>query len=156
MMAAYCAPQELHDLAFRYAQAVDRRDADKLVSVFTDDGAVMGFGENPISFRGEAGLCDMTEKLSAFRMTMHKVFNQTFEKDGSGNITGETYCVASHILPGKDWRVMDMAIRYHNSYRHLETGWRFYERRLEVLWVETRAASPFTSSMMKEDLGDFV
>ena len=63
-MSAYCAPQELHDLAFRYAQAVDRRDADKLLSVFTDDGAVMGFGENPISFRGEAGLRDMTEKLN--------------------------------------------------------------------------------------------
>ena len=155
-MAAYCAPQELHDLAFLYAQAVDGRDADRLLSVFTDDGAVMGFGENPISFRGEVGLRDMTEKLSAFRMTMHKVFNQTFEVAADGNITGETYCVASHILPGKDWRVMDMAIRYHNSYRHLEDGWRFYDRRLEVLWVETRAASPFTASMMKEDLGDFV
>ena len=155
-MAAYCAAQELHDLAFRYAQAVDRRDANKLLSVFTADGAVMGYGDNPISFRGEAGLRDMTEKLSAFRMTMHNVFNQIFETDASGNITGETYCVASHILPGKDWRVMDMAIRYHNSYRQQADGWRFFERRLEVLWVETRAVSPFVASMMKEDLGDFV
>lgn len=155
-MSAYCAPQELHDLAFRYAQAVDRRDADNLLSVFTDDGAVMGFGENPISFRGEAGLRDMTEKLAAFRMTMHNVYNQTFDADASGNITGETYCIASHILPGEDWRVMDMAIRYHNSYRDTANGWRFHERRLEVLWVETRAVSPFVASMMKEDLGDFV
>lgn len=155
-MAAYCAPQELHDLAFRYAQAVDRRDANKLLSVFTADGAVMGYGDNPISFRGEAGLRDMTEKLSAFRMTMHNVFNQIFETDASGNITGETYCVASHILPGEDWRVMDMAIRYHNSYRQQADGWHFFERRLEVLWVETRAVSPFVASMMKEDLGDFV
>ncbi len=155
-MSAYCAPQELHDLAFRYAQAVDRRDADKLLSVFTDDGAVMGFGENPISFRGEAGLRDMTDKLTAFRMTMHNVYNQTFEADASGNITGETYCIASHILPGDDWRLMDMSIRYHNSYRETAGGWRFHERRLEVLWVETRAVSPFVASMMKEDLGDFV
>ncbi len=155
-MSAYCAPQELHDLAFRYAQAVDQRDADQLLSVFTNDGAVMGFGENPISFRGEAGLRDMTDKLAAFRMTMHNVYNQTFEADASGNITGETYCIASHILPGDDWRLMDMSIRYHNSYRETAGGWRFHERRLEVLWVETRAVSPFVASMMKEDLGDFV
>lgn len=155
-MTAYCAPQELHDLAFRYAQAVDGRDADRLLSVFTEDGAVMGFGENPISFRGDAGLRDMTEKLSAFRRTMHNVFNQTFEMCPDRQLTGETYCVASHILPGDTWRVMDMAIRYHNSYRQQAGSWRFYERRLEVLWVETRAVSPFMPSMMKEDLGDFV
>lgn len=155
-MTVWTAPQEAHDLAFRYAQAVDRRDADRLLSVFTDDGAVMGFGENPISFRGEAGLRDMIEKMVAFRMTMHNVFNQTFEMNSSGNITGETYCIASHILPGDDWRVMDMSIRYHNTYRKLAGTWRFHERRLEVLWVETRAVSPFTATMMKEDLGDFV
>ena len=155
-MPAWTAPQDVHDLAFRYAQAVDRRDAGKLLSVFTADGAVMGYGENPISFRGEAGLRDMTDKLSAFRMTMHNVFNQTFEMDSDGKLTGETYCIASHILPGESWRVMDMAIRYHNSYRQENGGWRFFERRLEVLWVETRAVSPFVPSMMKEDLGDFV
>ena len=155
-MAGWTAPQELHDLAFRYAQAVDRRDADKLLSVFTTDGAVMGYGENPISFRGDAGLRDMIGKMVAFRMTMHNVFNQTFEMDASGHITGETYCVASHILPGDDWRVLDMSIRYHNSYRQQARDWRFHERRLEVLWVETRAVSPFGASMMKDDLGDFV
>lgn len=155
-MAAWTAPQDVHDLAFRYALAVDRRDADMLLSVFTDDGAVMGYGENPISFRAEAGLRDMTEKLAAFRMTMHNVFNQTFDMDAAGNLTGETNCIASHILPGDDWRVMDMAIRYHNSYRQQAGNWRFFERRLEVLWVETRAVSPFVASMMKEDLGDFV
>lgn len=155
-MAGWTAPQELHDLAFRYAKAVDQRDADMLLSVFTDDGAVMGFGENPISFRGDAGLRDMIDKMVAFRMTMHNVFNQTFEKDDADTVSGETHCIASHILPGDDWRVMDMSIRYHNSYRQQNGAWRFHERRLEVLWVETRAVSPFVASMMKEDLGDFV
>lgn len=156
MTTARTALQEVHDLAFRYALAVDRRDADMLLSVFTADGAVLGYGENPISFRGEAGLRDMTDKLVAFRMTMHNVFNQTFEMGSSGALSGETYCIASHILPGDDWQVMDMAIRYHNTYRQMAGDWRFFERRLEVLWVEKRAVSAFSASMMKEDLGDFV
>ncbi len=155
-MAAWSAPQELHDLAFRYALAVDNRDADMLLSVFVPNGAVLGYGENPIVFRGEAGLRTMISQVDAsFQRTMHNVFNQSFERDQDGAVTGLTTCIASHILPGDDWTLLDMAIRYHNSYAQEDGSWRFSERRLEVLWVETRAVQKFTAAMMSSDLKEF-
>ncbi|MEY2925620.1 MAG: hypothetical protein RL367_97 [Pseudomonadota bacterium] len=155
-MAAFLAPQELHDLAFRYGLAVDNCDADMLLSVFTTGGAVLGYGINPIVFRGESGLRQMIAQVdSGFQRTMHNVFNQTFERDDAGIVTGLTTCVASHILPGDDWVLLDMAIRYHNDYAQQDGEWKFHERRLEVLWVENRPVQQFTAAMMNAELAGF-
>jgi SnoaL-like domain len=155
-MTAYTAPQELHDLAFRYALAVDTLDAEMLASVFTRDGAARGYGENPIEFVGVEGLARMIVQVdAAFQKTMHNVFNQTFQRDADGCVTGQTTCIASHILPGDDWSLLDMAIRYHNQYAEEYGVWKFAERRLEVLWVETRPVKKFTAAMMAADLKEF-
>jgi SnoaL-like domain len=156
-MSAFTASQELHDLAFRYALGVDTLDAAILASVFTRDGAVRGFGENPIEFVGADGLSRMIGQVdAAFQKTMHNVFNQTFERAADGTVTGQTTCIASHVLPGDDWVLMDMAIRYHNRYAQEESAWKFAERRLEVLWVETRPVQKFNTAMMDSDLKEFV
>ncbi|MFM2410980.1 MAG: hypothetical protein RL481_1808 [Pseudomonadota bacterium] len=155
-VTAFCAPQELHDLAFRYALAVDTLDADMLASVFVDEGAVRGFGENPIEFVGVKGLARMVAQVdAAFQKTMHNVFNQTFERASDGMITGQTTCIASHITRGDGWNLLDMAIRYHNRYADEDGAWKFAERRLEVLWVETRPVQKFTAAMMDADLKEF-
>lgn len=155
-MTAYTAPQELHDLAFRYALAVDTLDAGALLALFTPDGAVRGFGANPIEFCGEAGLRQMIDQVGmAFQRTMHNVFNQTFDRDEAGSVTGQTTCIASHILHGEDWTLMDMALRYHNRYAQEGGVWKFFERRLEVVWVETRPVQKFSPAMMDADLKEF-
>jgi SnoaL-like domain len=154
--SAFTAPQELHDLAFRYALAVDNCDARMLISTFAVDGAVVGYGENPIEFRAELGLREMIRLVgSGFQRTLHKVFNQTFERDAAGQVTGITYCTASHILPGSDWNLLDMTIRYHNVLTQEADGWKYRERRLEVIWVETRPVQKFTAAMMDADLKEF-
>jgi SnoaL-like domain len=155
-MTHYTAPQELRDLAFRYALAVDNVDAEMLLTIVTAEGAVLGFGENPIEFRGEAGIRHMIELVdSGFHRTMHNVFNQTFERDETGAVTGLTYCIASHIIAGESWNLLDMAIRYHNRYAQEGGVWKFAERRLEVLWVENRPVQKFTAAMMDADLKEF-
>jgi SnoaL-like domain len=155
-VTGFTAPQELHDLAFRYALAVDNRDAEMLLTTFTAQGAVLGYSENPISFRGEAGLRNMITLVeSGFQRTMHSVYNQTFERDPAGAVTGLTYCIASHILPGEDWTLLDMALRYHNQYAQDGGVWKFTERSLEVLWVENRPVQKFTAAMMDADLKEF-
>lgn len=155
-MTAWSAPQELHDLAFRYALAVDNRDADMLLSVFAAHGAVLGYGENPIAFRGEDGLRHMITLVeSGFQRTMHNVYNQTFERAADGTVTGLTYCIASHILHGEDWNMLDMALRYHNHYAQEGGVWKFAQRSLEVIWVETRPVQKFTAAMMDADLKEF-
>lgn len=149
-MTWYAAPQHLRDLAFRYAQAVDTLDADMLTRVFTHDGAVRGFGDNPMEFQGAAGLASIVAHVgSSFQKTMHNVFNQIFDIGPEGRITGQTHCIASHILPGDEWTLLDMAIRYHDSYREEAGRWKFAERRLEVLWTETRAVQKFDPGAMR-------
>jgi SnoaL-like domain len=155
-MIAFTASQELHDLAFRYALGVDTLDAVMLASAFTRDGAVRGYGENPIEFIGADGLSRMVGQVdAAFQKTMHNVFNQTFERAADGTVTGQTTCIASHVLPGDDWVLMDMAIRYHNRYAQEGGVWKFAERRLEVIWVETRPVQKFNAAMMDSDLKEF-
>jgi SnoaL-like domain len=153
---AFTAPQELHDLAYRYAAAIDALDAELLSTVFTRDGAVRGYGENPIEFEGAEGLARMIGQVdTAFQKTMHNVFNQTFDRTAEGAVTGLTNCIASHIQHGDEWNLMDMAIRYHNRYAQENGAWKFAERRLEVIWVETRPVQKFTATMMDASLREF-
>ena len=155
-MSDYRAPQTLYDLAFRYALAVDKLDAAMLLPLFTDDGVVCGYGENPIHFQGPDDLTRMIAQVgSTFQKTMHNVFNQTFEQAADGSVSGETNCIASHIMPGDNWMLLDMAIRYHNRYACINGDWKFSERRLEIIWVETRPVQKFQAAMMNADLKDF-
>ncbi len=155
-LTAFSAPQELHDLAFRYALAVDTRDSAMLASIFTREGVVRGYGENPIEFCGAEGLSRMVAQVDAsFDQTMHNVFNQTFERADDGSVSGLTTCIASHILKDEDCTLLDFAMRYHNRYAQEAGCWKFAERRLEVVWVETRPVQRFTAAMMASDLKEF-
>ena len=155
-MTHFTTPQELHDLAVRYALAVDTRDAAMLASIFTRDGVIRGFGENPIEFRGTEGFARMVDQVdAAFDQTMHNVFNQTFERDDEGNVAGLTTSIASHILKHDPCSLLDFAMRYHNRYAMEDGVWKFAERRLEVVWVETRQVQKFSAAMMDSDLKEF-
>jgi SnoaL-like domain len=150
MMGSYEAPQELRDLAYRYAWAVDRRDAAAIIPLFTAEGAVRGFGTNPIDYTGPQRLSEMMADLGMFEKTMHNVFNQLFERGADGEVTGLTYCIASHMLPGDEPMLIDMAIWYHNRYAQEDGVWKFTERRLEVLWTENRPAKHFAPGIMSK------
>lgn len=154
-MAQFDAPAQLRDLAHRYAWAVDRRQGAELAALFTADGAIRGHGENPIDYTGPARLVEMMGDLGMFERTMHNVFNQLFEQDAQGAVTGLTYCIASHILPGDEPVCVDMAIWYHDRYALQGEQWKFAERRLEMLWIENRPVRRFDPTMMSgaaEDL----
>lgn len=159
-MAAFTAPQELHDLAFRYGLAVDTRDAALLTAIFTADGAIGGHGQPGARYRGAEGWARMIAEVEgSFAATMHNVFNQTFERSSDGAVTGITTGVASHILPGEgengEVTLLEFAMRYHNAYA-LEGGqWRFSDRRLEVMWVEQRSARRFSGRMFGRELAGF-
>lgn len=154
-MAAFDAPAQLRDLAHRYAWAVDRRQGAELAALFTPDGAVRGYGENPIDYTGPERLGAMMADLGMFERTMHNVFNQVFEIDAGGKVTGMTYCIASHIMPGDDPVTVDMAIWYHDRFERHAGEWKFAERQLEMLWIENRPVRRFSPAMMSgaaEDL----
>ena len=156
----FTARQELHDLAFRYGLAVDSRDPAMLGGVFTRDGAIRGHGESRARYRGEAGWQAMIAEVSAsFDQTMHNVFNQTFEIDAQGIVTGLTTGIASHLLPAPpeaaERTLLDFAMRYHTRYAQEDGAWKFAERALEVVWVETRPVRRFSPAMLGRELRGF-
>lgn len=156
-MASFCAPQQLHDLAFRYGEAVDSRNPDRLGAIFTQDGVIASFPENTVRYRGAQGWARMIEEVSAsFQETMHNVFNQTFELDDNGTVTGLTTGIASHLVESGDaLRVLDFAMRYHNTYAVEAGDWKFAERLLEVVWVEERPVRRFSPAMLGRELAGF-
>lgn len=149
------AREELRELAFRYALAVDGCDADALIDLFTADGSVGGMDASVPSFQGSADLRLMIAQVDAsFDRTMHNVYNQVFEiEPGASTASGETYCLASHIIDAPDgtWQILEMAIRYKNDYVHEDSRWKFRRRRLDVQWIETRPAQRFTPDMISKD-----
>lgn len=136
----------LRQLAYDYAACVDRCDADGLLRLFTPDGLVGASDPAVPAFVGGDGLRTMIAQVdAAFVKTMHNVFNHTFGPVDGDAATGETTCIASHILDDGDGslKVFDMALRYANRYARSAGGWRFSERRLSCEWVETRPVEHF-------------
>jgi uncharacterized protein (TIGR02246 family) len=125
-------------LATLYARAVDRRDADALVSLFTEDGII----ERPGSvWQGHEKLRGIIARLNTlYASTFHTVRNQTAIIDGT-TAEGETYSVAMHILKSADGNRtrMDMGIRYQDRFVRQDGNWLFAKRELIVDWVETTA-----------------
>lgn len=157
-MVYFTAPQELHDLAFRYGAAVDARDADALGALFAADGVIAAYPDGQVRYRGEDGWRRMIAEVSAsFGETMHNVHNQIFERGSDGVVTGVTTGVASHLLENAPdgLAVLDFAMRYHDRYVLDGGEWKYAERRLEVVWVETRPVRRFSPAMLGKELAGF-
>lgn len=140
-------------LALLYARAIDTCNVELLLSIFTADGSVGNTDATDPDFVGHAALRAMVGQVDAmFIKTLHKVHNRLVDHDGGDTATGETYCTASHILPGKDggWQVFDMAIRYHDAYAIEGGTWKFSSRKLEVEWVEVRPVMKFDRSVFAQ------
>ncbi len=123
----------IQDLLFRYAGAVDRRDAAGLAVCFSG-GRVRITG--PDFEILDAQQC--VDGLSAaFEWTMHKVFNHEYRLEGEG-ARGYAYCVSTHVINRHGQRSkLDWHIRYEDELLRTDGGWRFSHRHLVVGLTET-------------------
>ena len=105
-----------------------------------------------IARTGREALRQVPDRLRIYARTFHQVTDQRYVVDG-GTATGEVLCVAHHASaaggpdggPGDDrGRGTDTVwfIRYHDTYRHTDSGWRFARRELHLQWVEEHAIAP--------------
>jgi hypothetical protein len=139
----------LRDLVERYAQAVDAKDVDTVVGLFTGDGRLVshippGTDESPLEQQGHEQLHRALELgLARYRATTHMIGGQVVEADGDG-ATGVTVCRAHHLYDSRrngsegGSRMLVMALRYHDRYVRSAAGWRFAERLLRLDWLEDR------------------
>jgi uncharacterized protein (TIGR02246 family) len=128
--------QAIFRLAHLYARAVDRRNAEDLVALFTEDGIIDRSGN---AWRGRDAMRGIPARLDGlYASTLHTVRNQTVEIDGD-TAEGESYSVAMHLKrpEGGTQTRIDWGIRYQDQFVRQGVSWLFAKRELIVDWVET-------------------
>jgi ketosteroid isomerase-like protein len=126
-----------------YAYCADRRDATGQMALFTDDTDFLVYMDSrspsPTQhLRGRAALAPVFDELKTYEATMHFNGQSTVELDGD-HATGVTHCVAYHVKPdGVGRSLMTAAIRYLDSFVKQDGTWLFDQRKLIVVWTETR------------------
>ena len=74
------------------------------------------------------------------KCTVRQHANSTIDLDGD-LATGESYCLAHHLLTEKGERKLFVAsLRYLDAFVKGDGGWLFAERKLYVDWTETRSS----------------
>jgi ketosteroid isomerase-like protein len=135
---------ELRDLVDAYATAIDERDTELLVSLFTPDASLFvvedGRQEELARYHGAAELAQLMDRLDQYGSTMHLISNHRLEVDGN-SATGVVYCLAHHLTE-RDGATQDlvMAIRYFDRYARAreDCAWRIAERKIVRYWDELR------------------
>ncbi len=138
----------LRRLAISYARAVDRRDVDAFLSVFSPDAtlAVFGRADDPEPRSARTGHDELAviprSGMDRYVSTTHLLGQSDYVIDGA-SATGEVHCVAHHrtLDPTPSDRVL--YIRYDDAYRRDGTGlWTITARRVLVDWAERRVIEP--------------
>lgn len=135
---------ELEALSRRYAAAVDRRDREALLSVFTPDASMIVErpGREPGSLTGHDEIQRVIGIVARWPRTAHLIAQGLYVIEGASAV-GEIYCTANHFRGGEpDGRNHVMHIRYLDNYvLDREGRWRIAHRRVVVDATEDRRAS---------------
>ena len=141
-------------LSTEYGAAADDRDGERFAGLFTTDGELV-VPNYPVDLRpvitrsGHDSLRQVPDRLRIYARTFHQVSNHRYVVDGA-TATGTVLCTAHHASAtgGPNAGTGDDAdggtdtvwfIRYHDTYRLTESGWRFSRRELHLQWVEEHA-----------------
>jgi ketosteroid isomerase-like protein len=129
------ARDEIRQLAFRYAWALDSRDVDTLVSLYVPDVRVSRDEWGPAAFRH---FWDRT--LRALGVTVLQVGNHVVDFDDPTRARGVVYCRG---LVQEAGRVIDQAIVYFDTYEERGGRWLFVTRRHELFFGVETALDPY-------------
>ncbi len=126
-------------LMYRYARCADRKDYAGFAEVFCADAVFELSGRLVTSL---AAIQDMMLTLEKYASTLHQVHNTLYEVEGD-IATGETYCLASHLLTDKaDTLKIDMGIIYEDRLRRSAGDWLIERRTFNLLWSQTATVDP--------------
>lgn len=137
----------IRELVDAYARCADRRDGEGQKSLFTEDTHFVvymdGQGSEPTQvLDGREALEPVFDDLNRYQATMHFNGQSTIELDGD-QATGESYCVAHHLVSdGAERKLMVAWLRYGDTFVKVDGTWLFAERNLYVDWTETRPSRP--------------
>src|SRR3954452_6712499 len=113
------AYEQIRQLVYRYAVAVDARDLDTIVALFVDDVRMA-----PGVAGRDALRASYDEMLAANELSILNVGNVLIDFDDDDHARGVVYCRAEMPSPaGDEWIVQ--AIVYHDRYERRDGAWLF-------------------------------
>jgi ketosteroid isomerase-like protein len=137
----------IRELVEAYAHCADRRDAKGQMALFTSDTHFVVYmnakdPEPSQELHSRDALAPVFADLNQYEATMHFVGQSTLFALEGDRATGETYCLAHHVIvEGKKRRLMVAALRYSDTFEKIDGTWLFAERLLYVDWLEQRPLS---------------
>ncbi len=142
--------EAIRELGMLYSRGVDRKDADLLRTLYTED-ATDTHGD---TFDGPAeAYVDFLERSFPYmQYSGHHICNHLVSVDGDSG-EGEIYAMAYHIIPDGSggWLEDFMTVRYIDRYRRCEDGrWRFAKR---VVTYDLRSRRPLATPEDAEPRG---
>ena len=121
------ATEEIRRLAYRYADALDRRDLDDLVAIYRPDARFGHHGEGPDACRAF-----FRESLAEVGISVLLVANHLVEFDDADNATGTVW--THGFIDDHDEGFIQQLIKYDDRYIRIDDEWRFTRRR-HFLWL---------------------
>lgn len=140
----------IRELIDAWAHNADRKLPAKQAALFTDDGVVEVYMEEPGKdskpvqvLRGrkeiESGIGDALKK---YAVTMHLNGQSTVQINGD-SATNESYTLAHHLwMEDGARKLLVMGIRYYDTIVRKDGHWLFSERKLVIDWTDSRPSSP--------------
>lgn len=122
----------ISDLVATYAAAVDDRDFDAIMGMFTTDGAL---ARPPWEARGSVDLDAFYRRaIGRYDWTVHAVHGHAAEIDATDpdRASGFVGCHAEHALEGE---VVVAALRYRDQYARVDGRWLFARREVQFAHV---------------------
>ncbi len=120
------ARDEIRQLAYRYADAVDRRDIDLMVSLYAPDARFGAYGSGPDACRRLS-----EESLAQVGVAVLMVTNHLIDFDDSLHAHGSVWCHA-HVDDRAEGFI-EQLIKYDDRYVFIGGRWLFARRR-HLLW----------------------
>lgn len=126
----------LRELAIAYSYAVDERDWDAFVALFTEDATIDYTSAGGIAGTPAAVAAWMPGALELFDWTLHSVSTHRVTIADDGTASGDVHVLARHglVWDGTD-ELMDVTAVYHDAYVRTAAGWRIAARREETLAI---------------------
>jgi hypothetical protein len=134
----------IRELVEAYAHCADRRDAEGQMALFAADNHFVVYmnAKDPtptLELHSRAALAPVFAELNKYDATTHFVGQSTIFTLTGDRGTGETYCLAHHVMiDGEKRRLMLASLRYLDTFVKMDGAWLFAERRLYVDWREER------------------
>lgn len=121
------ATEEIRRLVYRYADALDRRDLDQLVSLYRADARFGDHGDGPDACRAF-----FKESLAEIGMAVLLVANHLVDFEDADNATGTVW--THGFIDDHDEGFIQQLIKYDDRYVRIDDEWRFTRRR-HFLWL---------------------